>query len=91
MILSAHISGTANSAVSLSGVVTSLKNKESSKMNLAAKFSTFHITLFFLGNLFLGQIQVQVFKIMTNKISSLNFFDHEWQIGTFQDFYFYNV
>ena len=36
MILSAHISGMANSAVSLSGVVTNLNNRESNRINLSA-------------------------------------------------------
>ena len=46
IILSVHISGTANSAVSLSGVVTILKSNESSKMNLSARFSTLCIAPF---------------------------------------------
>ena len=50
-ILAAHISGTASSAVSLSGVVTILKSNESSNMNLSAIFYTLCIALFLLGNL----------------------------------------
>ena len=37
MILSVHISGTANSTVSLSGIVTNLNSNESNKINLSAK------------------------------------------------------
>ena len=36
MILSAHISGMANSAVSLSGVVTNLNSRECNKIKLSA-------------------------------------------------------
>ena len=51
-ILSAHISGKANNAVSFSGVVTILNNKESSKIYFSANVSTFQIAVFILGNLF---------------------------------------
>ena len=46
MILSAHISGTANSTVSLSDVVTNLNINESNKMNLSASVSTLCIAFF---------------------------------------------
>ena len=52
MILSAHNSGTANSTVSLSGVVTNLNNNECNKMNLSGSVSTLHMALLLLGNLF---------------------------------------
>ena len=52
IILSAHISGIANNAVSFSGVVTILNNKESSKIYLSASVSTFQIPVFVLGNVF---------------------------------------
>ena len=52
MILSAHISGMANSAVSLFGVVTNLNSRESNRIYLYAKVSTLHIALLLLGNLF---------------------------------------
>ena len=51
MILSAHVSGIAKSAYSLSGVVTNLNNKESSNIKLSTKVSTLHISLLLLGNL----------------------------------------
>ena len=52
MVLSAHISGMADSAVSLSGVVTNLNNRESNRINHSAKVSTLCIAFFLLGNLF---------------------------------------
>ena len=52
MILSTHISGMANSAVSLSGVVTNLNNRESNRINLSAKVSILCIALLLVGNLF---------------------------------------
>ena len=52
MILSAHTSGMANSAVSLSGVVTNLNSRTSNKIKLSAKVSTLHIAPILLGNLF---------------------------------------
>ena len=50
IILSAHASGIANNAFSLSGTVISLNSKESSKINLSDKISTLHMA--FLGNIF---------------------------------------
>ena len=52
MILSTYISGTVNSAVSFSGIVTNLNNSESNKINLSSKVSTLHMALHLLGNLF---------------------------------------
>ena len=52
MILSAHISGMTNSAVSLSGVVTNLNSRESNKIKLSAKVCTLCIALLLFGNLF---------------------------------------
>ena len=52
IILSAHISGIAKSTVFLSGVVTSLNNKEFKRMNFATSASTLQIVLFLLHNLF---------------------------------------
>ena len=62
MILSAHTSGTANSTVSLSGIVTNLNNKESSKMSLSAKVSTLHMALLLLGNLFCAKYKYRSLK-----------------------------
>ena len=39
-----------NSATSLSGVVNNLQSKESSKIDLSARFSTLHIALFLWGS-----------------------------------------
>ena len=47
-----HISGIASTAASLSGVVTNLNIKESSKTKLSANVSTFFIADLLLGNLF---------------------------------------
>ena len=52
MILSAHISGIANNAVSFSGIVISLNSIEYNKTYLSASVSTLHIALFDFGNLF---------------------------------------
>ena len=50
IILSAQVSGIANSIVSFLGVVTSLNNKEFSKIYFSASISTFHIAVLMLGN-----------------------------------------
>ena len=50
MILSVHISRTARTAVSFSGVI--LNNKESNRMYLSANVSTFLIAALEMGNLF---------------------------------------
>ena len=52
MILSAHVSGIANNAVSFSGIVISLNSSESNKTYLSAGASILHIALFELGYLF---------------------------------------
>ena len=52
IILSTHILGIANSAVSLSGVVTNLNNNESNKVKFSANVSTFFMENLLLGNLF---------------------------------------
>ena len=52
IILSAHISGIANNAVSFLGVVIILNSKESYNIYLSANASTFWIAVFILGNLF---------------------------------------
>ena len=51
MILSRHISGIANSAVSLSDVVTNLNSNESNRMKFSANVSTFFMEDLLLGNL----------------------------------------
>ena len=50
IILSVHISGTARTAVSFSGVI--LNNSESNRMYLSAHISTFLIAVLEVGNLF---------------------------------------
>ena len=50
MILSAHISGTARTAVSFSAVI--LNNSESNRMYLSANISPFLIAALEVGNLF---------------------------------------
>ena len=52
MVLSAHISSMANSAVCLSGVVTNLNSRESNKIKHSAKISTLCIALLLFGNYF---------------------------------------
>ena len=52
MILSTHILGIANSAVSLSGVVTNLNSKESNRTKFSANTLTFFMEDLLLGNLF---------------------------------------
>ena len=48
-----QVSGIANTAASLSGVVTNLNIRESSKTKLSASVSTFFIADLLLGNFFL--------------------------------------
>ena len=62
IILSVHISGTANNTVSLSEVVTILKSNESSRMNLSAIFSILCIALFLLGNIFWARYKYRSLK-----------------------------
>ena len=50
MILLAHVSGTARTAVSFSGVI--LNNRESNRLYLCANISTFLIAPLEVGNLF---------------------------------------
>ena len=52
MILSMHISGIANTAAFLSGVVTNLNIKESNRTKLSASVSTFFMDDHLLDNLF---------------------------------------
>ena len=53
IILSTHTSGIANTAASLSGVITNLNIKESSRTKLSAtSVSTFFVEDLLLGNLF---------------------------------------
>ena len=54
IILLAHISGTARTAVSFSGVI--LNNSESNRMYLSANVSTFLIAALEVGNLFVPNI-----------------------------------
>ena len=54
MILSVHISGTARTAVSFSGVI--LNNNESNRMYLSANVSTFLIAALEVGDLFVTNI-----------------------------------
>ena len=51
-MLSAHTSGIANSAISFSGEVVILNNKESHNIFLSVNISTFQIAVFVLCNLF---------------------------------------
>ena len=55
----------ANTAASLSGVITNLNIRESSKTKPSASVSTFFIANLLLVSLFLRQEQIQVFKIRT--------------------------
>ena len=52
IILLVHVSVMANSVVSFSGVVTNLKNNESSSIYFSANISTLLIAVFVLANLF---------------------------------------
>ena len=51
-ILSTHILGMANRAVSLFGIVTNLNSKESNRIKFSANTLTFFIEDLLLGNLF---------------------------------------
>ena len=52
MILSTYISGIANTPASLSGIITNLNIKESSRTELSANVSTFFMEDLLLGSLF---------------------------------------
>ena len=52
IILFAHTSSIAHSAISFSGIVTILNNKESNNIFFSVNISTFQITVFVLGNIF---------------------------------------
>ena len=52
IILSAHISGIANTAVSFSGIGVILNNSDSNRMYHSSRVSTFLIAALELGNLF---------------------------------------
>ena len=58
MILSMHISGIANTADALSGVITNLNIKESDRTKLSASVSTFFMDDLLLGNFILRQEQI---------------------------------
>ena len=62
IILSAQVSGIANSAVSFSDVVTSLNNKESSKIYFSRGVSTFCTAVIVLGNLFCARYNYKSLK-----------------------------
>ena len=53
-----HISGIANTADTLSGIVTSLNINESNRTKLSTSVSTFFTDDLLLGNLFLRQEQI---------------------------------
>ena len=75
MILSAHTSGTANSTVSLSGIVTNLNSNESSKINLSAKVYTLHLALHLPGNLFSAKYKYRSLKQGLVRKTAWNFFN----------------
>ena len=60
IILSAHISGTARTAVSFSGVI--LNNSESNRMHISANISTFLIAALEVGNLFCAKYRQMSLK-----------------------------
>ena len=70
MILSAHISGIANNAVSFSQIVISLNSRESSKIYLSTSTSTLCIALLELGNLFCAKYRYKSLKYGLFKYSA---------------------
>ena len=70
----AQVSGIADSAVSLLGVVTSLNNKESSKIYFSANVSTFCIADLLLGNLFCARYKYKSLKYGLIKYPACIFF-----------------
>ena len=62
MILSIHISGITNTAASLSGIVTNLNIKESSRTKLSANVLTFFMEDLLLGNLFCDKNRYRTLK-----------------------------
>ena len=62
IILSVHISGVTNTAVSFSGVVIILNNNESNNIYLSANISTLQIAVFILGNLFWAKYRYKSLK-----------------------------
>ena len=55
-----HVSGIANTAASLSGVITNLNIKESSRTKLSAKVSTFLQKIFYLVICFAKEINTDL-------------------------------
>ena len=76
-----HTSRIANTAASLSGVVTNLNIKESSRTKLSAKVSTFFADLL-LGNLFYKRNRYKSLKIWTTEVAYFNFFDGKGKMHT---------
>ena len=74
IILSAQVSGFANSAVSLLGVVTSLYNKESKKLYFSANVSIFCIADLVLDNLFCVRCKYKSLKCWLIKYHACIFF-----------------
>ena len=62
IILSAHILGIALSAVSSSGVVIILNNKEFENTYLSANISTFHIAVYVIDNVFWAKYRYKCLK-----------------------------
>ena len=62
IILSAHILGMANNAVSFAGVVTNLNNYESNKINFSTNASTLQIAIFVPSNLFWAKYKYKSLK-----------------------------
>ena len=62
IILLAHVSGIANSAVAFSGVITSLNNKNSNRIYFLPNVSIFHIANLVIGNLFCASYKYKSLK-----------------------------
>ena len=87
IMLSAHVSGIANSAVSFLGVVTSLNNNESSSIYFSANVSTLHIAVLVLGNLFWARYKYK--SSINGWLSNLPVFPSQLQINVFLSEHFF--
>ena len=61
-IVPVHTAGTANSTVSLSGIVTNLNSNESNERNLSAKVSTLCMALLLFGKLLCAEYKYRSLK-----------------------------
>ena len=84
MFLSTHVSGTARTAASFSGVI--LNNMKSSRMYLSASVSTLLITTLEEGSSFCDKYKYMSLKYELCKYPTCISFNLNWQVSAFQYF-----